>query len=71
MGKAKFNRGDLVQLSSGGPIMAVKAVNDYADEISYRCQWFAGKKLEDGDFPEESLNKGEVHGEADRMKNPD
>lgn len=25
---------------------------------AYNCQWFAGKKLEHGQFPQESVTKG-------------
>jgi len=54
-----YNRGDIVKLKSGGPDMTVKEVitNSLTDEFtgSYRCQWFAGKKLDMGVFPQESL----------------
>ncbi|MCA8304170.1 DUF2158 domain-containing protein [Burkholderia seminalis] len=50
----KFKVGDIVQLKSGGPEMTVNALPGvYRDD--YQCQWFAGKKLEAGDFPENSL----------------
>jgi len=49
----KYNIGDQVQLKSGGPCMTIKELlKDYG---SYRCQWFAGKKLDGGVFPEDSL----------------
>ncbi|EOR06000.1 YodC family protein [Acinetobacter tandoii] len=57
--KAKFQVGDIVKLNAGGPDMAIKQL--YAGNVptsfkgQYRCQWFAGKKLDFGDFPEESL----------------
>ncbi len=57
----KFNVGDIVQLISGGPEMTVAEVRAqhvptiYAGKIS--CQWFAGKKLEHGYFPADSLVK--------------
>lgn len=47
----KFKSGDLVVLKSGGPEMTIKSI--YSDEIV--CQWFAGKKLEQGRFAPESL----------------
>jgi len=47
----KFKTGETVKLISGGPIMTVKE-HDYAN---VECQWFAGKKLESGDFPPDSL----------------
>ena len=50
-----FNVGDIVQLKSGGPLMTVQSVpgGPYID--THPCQWFAGKKLESGTFPPESL----------------
>lgn len=58
---AKFNKGDLVVLKSGGPSMTVeKEIISPSTSFfngSYRCQWFAGKKLDSGIFPEESLDK--------------
>ena len=46
--------GDIVKLKSGGPDMTVKNPDIYDDEI-FHCQWFAGKKLESGRFPQASL----------------
>lgn len=46
-----FEIGSVVKLNSGGPEMAVKAI--YNDQ--YTCQWFAGKKLEQGVFRPETL----------------
>lgn len=56
----KYKLGDKVQLIVGGPEMAIKEVNpNYKPGAlfygTYRCQWFAGKKLDWGDFPEENL----------------
>lgn len=57
--KPKYQVGDIVKLNAGGPDMAIKQL--YADNLphefkgQYRCQWFAGKKLDFGDFPEDSL----------------
>lgn len=55
----KFKLGDIVKLRSGGPDMTVKEVcetyNTKAFNGNYACQWFAGKKLDVGIFPEESL----------------
>ncbi|EKO3926144.1 DUF2158 domain-containing protein [Vibrio metschnikovii] len=42
--------GDIVKLKSGGPDMTVQSNGDRV-----WCQWFAGKKLEVGKFPENSL----------------
>jgi uncharacterized protein YodC (DUF2158 family) len=62
--KSPFSVGDLVVLKSGGPVMTVdKVIESIGDrEISVRCQWFAGKKMEAGVFPVASLNPhtGEV-----------
>jgi uncharacterized protein YodC (DUF2158 family) len=58
-----FATGEIVKLRSGGPRMTVKDV--FAPDVDdilrrkssyeYRCQWFAGSKLQDGIFSEESL----------------
>lgn len=56
--KGKFKVGDIVKLKSGGPEMTVKEAVTNMKGIetgSYRCQWFAGKKLDNGVFPYESL----------------
>jgi len=52
MATPPFEKGDLVILKSGGPIMTVTGANDY-DMI--QAMWFAGKKREQGYFPPESL----------------
>lgn len=46
--------GTIVKLKSGGPDMAIKGAVSTNGNI-VRCQWFAGKKLESGDFPTDSL----------------
>lgn len=55
----KYSCGDIVKLKSGGPDMTVKAVEPSFGSneltVKYICQWFAGKKLDIGSFPEESL----------------
>jgi uncharacterized protein YodC (DUF2158 family) len=54
--KAKYQVGDIVRLRSGGPEMTVQTLaEDRQYNDHYRCQWFAGKKLESGNFQEESL----------------
>ncbi len=57
--EAKYKVGDKVKLNVGGPDMAIRSVEeDYRYKTftgNYKCQWFAGKKLDDGIFPEESL----------------
>ena len=55
MAKAtNFVIGDIVKLKSGGPEMTVQT-QPAASATYYQCQWFAGKKLESGRFPENSL----------------
>lgn len=50
----EFKSGDIVVLKSGGPEMTVKA---YAPtQQAFLCQWFAGKKLEQGYFKGDSLS---------------
>lgn len=56
MSATGFVPGDLVKLKSGGPVMTVKSVN--FDNIV--CQWFGGKKLEDGHFHPDSLEVAKV-----------
>ncbi len=55
----EFAVGDVVKLVSGGPDMSIKAalkrLSDKTFDGHYETQWFAGKKLESGKFPEESL----------------
>ena len=58
-----FVTGEIVKLRSGGPRMTVKEI--FAPDVDdvlhrkgtyeYRCQWFAGRKLEDGIFSEAGL----------------
>jgi uncharacterized protein YodC (DUF2158 family) len=58
MAEQTYKIGDQVQLKSGGPVMTVNrffAALGVHGEAVYRCQWFAGKKLESGDFAEEAL----------------
>ena len=51
---ATYNVGDIVTLKSGGPEMTVQVIPKDGG-IYFKCQWFAGKKLEDGLFPADSL----------------
>lgn len=56
MGKqSKFAVGTTVKLKSGGPDMSVKTAE--SNDGSIYAQWFAGKKLEQGNFPIESLEE--------------
>ena len=50
---AKYPVGTNVRLKSGGPDMTVKSVPTATS--AYYCQWFAGKKLEQGAFAEATL----------------
>ena len=50
-----FNVGDIVQLKSGGPEMTVRILPGTGGGNQYVCRWFAGKKLEQGTFPFDSL----------------
>ncbi|MEO4110900.1 YodC family protein [Acinetobacter pittii] len=62
--KPKYAIGDIVKLNAGGPDMTIRSQGRYRPRDSetyqfngiYECQWFAGKKLESGDFREESLD---------------
>ena len=54
-----FAVGDIVQLKSGGPEMTVQTTPDPPGKY-YKCQWFAGKKLESGTFQEASLQRVEA-----------
>jgi uncharacterized protein YodC (DUF2158 family) len=51
----KFDTGIIVELKSGGPKMTVAGLDERRgtpDPNTYKCQWFGGKKLESGFFPE-------------------
>ncbi|HBO8836169.1 TPA: DUF2158 domain-containing protein [Pseudomonas aeruginosa] len=54
-----FNVGDIVRLKSGGPDMTVQTLPEVGGRL-FTCQWFAGKKLENGRFPGESLEAKSV-----------
>lgn len=50
----KFKIGQTVELNTGGsPVMSVKDFS--VPRNTYICQWFAGKKLDQGEFKEEQL----------------
>ena len=56
--KIKFKVGNTVKLKCGGPEMSVSLIIKDLDKKEtgfYQCQWFAGKKLDSGRFPFESL----------------
>lgn len=51
----KFAVGATVTLNTGGgPVMSVKSAPSEKGR-GYYCQWFAGKKLDQGEFKEEQL----------------
>lgn len=55
---SNYNVGDKVRLKSGGPVMTVHELDVHQPHLyrgNMRCQWFAGKKLEEGYFPSGSL----------------
>jgi len=54
----EFKIGDTVTLKSGGPIMTVEEI---LSNNHVRCQWFAGKKLESGVFPPDSLTRANIN----------
>lgn len=49
----EIQKGDVVKLKSGGPLMTVKFVED---DSAY-CEWFAGTKVEGSRFDVAQLNK--------------
>jgi uncharacterized protein YodC (DUF2158 family) len=56
----KFQKGDLVQLKSGGPSMTVRFTpDDDADypheDGQYLCEWFKGASRDKGNFEEHVL----------------
>ena len=57
-----FNRGDVVQLKSGGPAMTIDAVPgeasskyDFEERTTYRCEWFKGATPANGNYAEHLL----------------
>lgn len=63
-----FEVGDLVQLKSGGPVMTVQSSDTVGATGQICCQWFGGKKLEEGWFPPKSLKRAEEDGSGGRGK---
>lgn len=48
-----FNKGDVVQLKSGGERMTIKDIGDYGPtgpEDGVLCSWFEGKKIHEHVF---------------------
>ena len=63
--QTKLKVGEIVKLKSGGPEMTIKSLNEAYDTeeskytgevISITAQWFAGKKLDKGTFPLDSVS---------------
>jgi uncharacterized protein YodC (DUF2158 family) len=52
-----FQKGDVVQLKSGGPKMTVAWCEEEHGVLTAYCQWFDGTKQLHGTFPPESLKK--------------
>lgn len=50
-----FKSGDAVQLKSGGPKMTVSGRTGHHKPEYYDCKWFAGSKLNEGEFAEDEL----------------
>lgn len=50
----RFKTGDIVQLKSGGPKMTVQGYEGIHARY-VECQWFAGSKLSEGSFEEDTL----------------
>lgn len=48
----RFEIGNLVVLKSGGPVMTIQGVLPGG---AWRCSWFAGKKMENGNFHPDAL----------------
>lgn len=52
----EYTVGNVVKSVAGGPDMSVnKLMESGINRGQYRCQWFAGKKLESGFFYESEL----------------
>jgi len=53
--------GDVVQLNSGGPEMAIKKFGDFSATNGPKdgviCQWRVGEDIKEGEFPRASLKK--------------
>ena len=54
-----FERGDVVQLKSGGPTMTVSRTefSEDLEDIEVECWWFVGTKREKAVYPPETLKK--------------
>lgn len=61
---SKFQKGDVVQLKSGGPLMTVENTGNYGGGMSSRpafegalCLWFDGSEVKRESFANEVLAK--------------
>ena len=57
---AGFQKGERVQLSSGGPVMSVADVGDYSPlgaKDGVKCTWFDGKKVMEHVFDAATLRR--------------
>jgi len=52
-----INTGDFVRLKTGGPKMVFTGISSCHHDGRYLCQWFIGKKLNEGWFKECSIKK--------------
>lgn len=59
-----FNKGDIVQLKSGGPPMTVDQIPgerinqyDFEGRADYLCEWFKGATAANGSYGEHLLQK--------------
>ena len=66
---AQFEMGDLVCIKSGGPTMTIAEVKHPTPTLDddgaqrYRCEWFAGAKIQAAIFDEEVLEPADDEGE--------
>ena len=57
---AQFEKGDVVQLTSGGPKMTVQNVGrDGAGHMCVWCAWFDGSNKKAGRFPVETVQEAD------------
>ena len=56
--ETKFNKGQQVQLVSGGPAMVVNSIHaptSSEKDVTYFCKWFAGANAKSAHFTEPTL----------------
>lgn len=59
MSNEKIKIGDTVILNSGGPLMTVDNIGEYAGKTKARCVWFSNDESKVDVFPLETLSKEE------------